>query len=41
MKHVEQAQTNVMLIGNNMQNVKTIYRNHKQDLNTDNINNTL
>ena len=34
MKHVEQAQTNVMLIGNTMQNAKTMYRNRKQDSNT-------
>ena len=34
MKHVEQAQTNVMLIGNNMQNVKAMCRQVKQDSNT-------
>jgi len=34
MKHVEQAQTNVMLIGNNTQNVKTMCRHQEQDLNT-------
>ena len=37
MKHVEQAQTNVMLIGNNMQNVKTMCRDQEQDLNMDEL----
>jgi len=34
MKHVEQAQTNAMLIGNHIKNAKTMCRQVKLDSNT-------
>jgi len=34
MKHVEQAQTNALLIGNHIKNAKVMCHSHKQDLNT-------